>query len=130
MMRRLGRYLSSVPPTQRDSSGTIATHSPLGVGASAASHVTSSPSSCLGSMRFCSSAAIRTALVMPPPRSVSSDTVVARENAWAEYDDAGDAEDQTHRLPEPRGGISEPQRVDAIPRDALATAVTADRLQI
>ena len=59
-MRSFGRCLSSVPPTQRESSGTSATKSPLGVGSSAESHVTSRPANSEGSRRLFSSAATST----------------------------------------------------------------------
>src|SRR5579859_5728857 len=78
MMRRLGRCLSSVPPTHRERSGTSATQSPFGVGASAASHVASSSSSCEGSMRFCSSAAMRTVWGVAPPISFSGEEYLKR----------------------------------------------------
>src|SRR5438094_7297488 len=59
-MRRLGRFLSSVPPTHRDNNGTSATQSPFGVGSSAANHVISRSVSCAGSTRFLISSATRT----------------------------------------------------------------------
>src|SRR5216683_2037545 len=60
MTFNLGRCLSSVPPIQRDKSGTTATYSPRGVGCSAGTQVTSSPARCSGSSRGWSSAAMRT----------------------------------------------------------------------